>query len=297
MRTLTGNTIFENKQARNNMKAKRRYSGNDTHWGLFTLSRHSDDHWRPLGFMLDSGGRHDESESSGCHLKLHGFGYTLIMELPRLLPDFRIKHIAKSWDAATVARMGRDYYFEVFPREFGFTVSDSTLHVHYGPQTHDSITTKSKCFFLPWRQWRHIRHSLYDATGKHFWTEGKRERHEVQWAVRGACPTVTFDFDDYDGKRIQATTRIEEREWHFGDGWCKWLSLFRRPKVVRSLNIDFSEEVGPEKGSWKGGTTGHSIEMLPGELHEAAFRRYCEKEHRSKYQRFRISYVGQVSRA
>lgn len=26
---------------------------------------------------------------------------------------------------------------------------------------------------------------------------------------------------------------------------------------------------------WKGGTTGHAINMLSGELHEAAFRRYC----------------------
>jgi hypothetical protein len=32
--------------------------------------------------------------------------------------------------------------------------------------------------------------------------------------------------------------------------------------------------------------------MLPGELHEAAFRRYCEQEHHSKYQRFKISFVG-----
>jgi hypothetical protein len=33
---------------------------------------------------------------------------------------------------------------------------------------------------------------------------------------------------------------------------------------------------GP-KGSWKGGTVGHSIAMLPGELHGAAFARYCEQ--------------------
>lgn len=32
--------------------------------------------------------------------------------------------------------------------------------------------------------------------------------------------------------------------------------------------------------------------MLPGELHEAAFRRYCDQEHSSKYSRYRITYVG-----
>ena len=34
-------------------------------------------------------------------------------------------------------------------------------------------------------------------------------------------------------------------------------------------------ETGKRKGSWKGGTIGHSIGMEPGELHESAFRRYC----------------------
>lgn len=273
---------------------KRRYSGNDKHFGPFTLSRHSDGRYRPLGIVLDSGGDHEYSCNRGCNLKLHCFGYTFIVELPQLLDDYRIEHIAESWDSATVARMGRNYYFEVFRREFGFTLSDSALHVHYGPQTHDSITTKSKGIFLPWRQWRHVRYSLYDLAGKHFWTEGRWDRYEVRWAVRDVCPVITFEFDDYDGKRIQAKTRIEEREWRFGDGWFKWLSLCRKPKIQRSLDISFNEEVGPEKGSWKGGTTGHSIEMLPAELHEDAFRRYCEQEHSSKYQKFRISYVGRV---
>ena len=48
-------------------------------------------------------------------------------------------------------------------------------------------------------------------------------------------------------------------------------------KIRRSLDLEFSGETGPEKGSWKGGTVGTGIEMLPGELHEAAFRRYCQK--------------------
>jgi hypothetical protein len=272
---------------------KRRYSGNDKHWGPFTFSKHSNEGWRPLGFMLDSGGREDCDD--GCNIKLHGFGYTLICELPQVIQPFRIKHIANSWDAATVERMGRNWYYETSPREFGFTAGDGSVHVHYGPQTHDSTTTKSKVFFLPWRQWRHVRHSFYDLDGNHFWTEGKRDHYKARWAVEAACPTVSFEFDDYDARRIQAKTRIEEREWRFGDGWFKWLSLFRRPQVRRSLNLEFSEEVGPEKGSWKGGTMGHSIDMLPGELHEAAFRRYCEQEHRSKYRMFRITYVGKVS--
>lgn len=271
----------------------RRYSDDNRHYGPFTLSKHTGRNDRPFGIVLDSGAYHSSERRTGCHLKMHGFGYTLISELPQIIADHRVKHIA-GWDAATVERMGRNYYYEYFPKEFGFTFAGSALHLYFGPQTWDSTTTKSKCYFLPWKNWRHVRFSLYDLDGKLFWNEGEKERFEVRWAVQAACPTVSFEFDDYDGKRIQATTRIEEREWRFGEKAFKWLSLFRKPRIQRSLNIDFSEEVGPEKGSWKGGTVGHSIDMLPGELHEDAFRRYCQQDHRSKYRTFHITYVGKV---
>ena len=91
--------------------------------------------------------------------------------------------------------------------------------------------------------------------------------------------------------RISMTTKIEEREWRFGTGYFKWMSLFRPAKISRSLKLDFSDEVGPEKGSWKGGTVGHSIDMLPGELHEEAFRRYCSEDHRSKYRKLKLRFV------
>ena len=87
---------------------------------------------------------------------------------------------------------------------------------------------------------------------------------------------------DYDDEEITATTYTEEREYKKGTSWCKWLSLFIRPKVVRALDISFSAEVGPRKGSWKGGTVGHGIDMLPGENHESAFRRYCKKGYKAR---------------
>jgi hypothetical protein len=270
---------------------KRRYSDDDHHFWPFTLSF---SRYRTIGIILDSGG--NDGHSGSCHIRLHLRGVTLICELPRILRDHSVRHHAKTWDAETVARIGRDWYDEVFPREYGFTVSDGTLHVHYGPQPHDSTSTKRKCYFLPWRNWRHIRHSLYDLSGEHFHTEHDDAQNSwaANTAVRDACPKIRFEFDDFDGQRIVATTHIEEREWHFGTGVCRWLSWFRRPKISRDLMLEFSAEVGPEKGSWKGGTCGHAIEMLPGELHEAAFKRYCQQEHRSKYRRFRISYVGPV---
>lgn len=283
-------------------KAKRRYSGNDRHFGPFTYSRHGNDSWRPLGVMLNSGGDDEaEGDNNGCHLMLHGFGRTLVVELPRLLPDYRIRHTATYWDAATIARMGRDYYFETFPREYGFRFSDGSLHLYFGPQTHSSVDTKSKVFFLPWKNWRFIRQSWYGPTGQHIetlWETKDREVRSAQWDWRRefekTLAKTRFEIEDYDGQRIGVSTHIEEREWRFGTGAFAWLSLFRRRKIVRSLDIEFDKEVGKEKGSWKGGLIGTNIEMLPGELHEAALRRYCEQEHRDKGGRYRIKFIKAV---
>ena len=271
---------------------KRRYSGNDFHIWPFTMSKHGDQGYRPLGILINSGAHEDGR--GDCYIRFSALGYSLICELPRIVPDYCVRHQATTWDAATIARLGRDWYEERFSREYGFTFSEGNLHTYFGPQTHDSRTTKSRVFFLPWRNWRFIRHSLYDLEGKHFHTEydGARSAWAAQTAIRDACPKTRFEFEDFDGQRITATAHIEEREWRFGTGVFRWLSWFRRSSVKRDLMIEFNAEVGPEKGSWKGGTTGHSIEMLPGELHDAAFKRYCEQEHRSKYRRFRIRYLG-----
>ena len=280
---------------------KRRYSGNDRHFGPFTYSIHGSGGYRPLGAIIDSGGGGEDGDR-GCHLRLSALGRTLIVELPSILPDFRIRHVARSWDPATIERMGRNWYDEVFSRQYGFTISDNTLHAYFGPQTHDSITTKSKCYFLPWLHWRFVRQSWYGPTGQHIetlWETKNKEDRSAQWEWRHefekTLAKTRFEVEDFDGKRIGVSTHIEEREWRFGTGFFEWLSLFRRCKVRRTLEINFDHEVGPEKGSWKGGLMGTSIEMDPGELHEAAFRRYCDMEHRDRNGKYRIKIVSTLT--
>lgn len=273
----------------------RRYSGNDKHFWPFTFSIDKDSGWSPWGVMLDSGSNHDE-EHTGCHLSFYLGKYTLHIELPALIRDFRIKHLAVSWDAETIARLGRNYYYESFPREYGFRLTNkfSDLHLHYGPQTHSSDTSKSKVIFLPWMNWRFIRTSYYGLNLEHIRTIPDRTPYHEYSGFVDSLPTRNFRFLDFDGQELIASTKIEEREWRLGTGCFRWLSWFAKPKIHRSLNILFSDECGPEKGSWKGGTLGTGIDMLPGESHESAFKRYCENEHRSKYRNYRVSYIGQV---
>ena len=259
-------------------RSRRRWGDNDHYFGPFTFSFR--ERWRHFAIVLASG----EEEYPGAYLRVSAFGNTAIMSVPNwLIRPYVGWHDLSHAEWAKPGPDGRKGYTEIDRREYGFTLCDGHLSLKLGRQTMDSSTTQDWGCFLPWTQWRHVRRSFYGLNGEHVATLpdtgksylGDPGRWERERAIEDATPTVSFEFDDFDGERIVAKTKIEEREWRLGTGWFKWLSLFRRPKVSRSLDIEFSKETGRRKGLWKGGTIGHSIEMLPGDLHEAAFRRYC----------------------
>lgn len=255
--------------------SRRRWSDNDRYFGPLTYAKDSN-HYRPIALVLSSA----EEDYPGCQLRMSGFGHTLILALPDIIKPARewVDTSRYAWSKSPAGG-----YWDIHQRQFGFSVSDGFLQIYRGRCTHDSSTDRTWGYFLPWKQWRHVRHSFYGLKGEHVATLpdtgesylGDPGRFERERSIKDAVPTVSFEFDDFDGERIVATTKIEEFEWLFGTGYFKWLSLFRRPMIRRSLDIWFSKETGKRKGSWKGGTIGHSIDMLPGELHEAAFRRYC----------------------
>jgi len=257
-----------------------RWSDNDRFLGPFTYARDARG-YRPFTVMLGSG---DGDDYPGCFLRLSAFGHTLIAALPPIIKPWRRWNVITTEPTRSkIIAQGRDPgYWDSHSREFGFSAAEGALHWHYGPQTHDSETTKSKYWFYPWREHKCIRHSLYDLEGDHFatlpeWGFHHKNGWEVRNAIEAVCPVRAFQFRDYDGELIVATCRIEEREWKRGKGLFRLFYLGRN-KIGRSLDLRFSSEVGKRKGSWKGGTIGHSIDMLPGELHEAAFERYCGKE-------------------
>lgn len=266
-----------------------RWGDNDHYLGPFTFAW--SDHYRTIAISVQSG---DEDERK-AYFRFSLGRMSFLAALPTWLIRPERKRVeAKYWSAADIERMGRDWYWEAIPREYGFSIVDGHLNVKYGRATCDSSTEQSWGCFLPWTQWRHVRHSLYGLDGEHIWTEPKAAKWDAYHAAKEACPSVAFEFADFDDERLMAKTLIEEREWLFGTGWCKWLSWFVPVKIRRSLDIEFSNETGPEKGSWKGGTIGTGIDMLPDELHEAAFRRYCEGEHRSKYRKYNVKFVRRV---
>lgn len=256
----------------------RRWSDNDCYFGPFTYAKETT--YRHFGMVLDSG----DEDYPGASFRISGFGRTLILALPQwLVRPYKEKVYPKSWDFETIARLGRAWYWKIDRREYGFSIHEGHLSVHFGRQAMDSAVDQRWGCFLPWTQWRMVRHSFYGLNGEHVATlpdTGKSYRDDLgRWdrerKIKDSIPTRTFKFADFDGEKISAVTKIEEREWRFGTGWFKWLSWFCKPMISRFLDIKFSSEVGKRKGSWKGGTLGHGIELLPFETHESGFRRYC----------------------
>lgn len=259
---------------------RRRWCDNEKYWKCFVWAKQERQN-KSWGIKLRSG----DDEYPGSYILMQGFGWTFIIETPGLLKP-HVKKVIAGWDEATVKRMGRNWYENIIARDYGFSFTGSSLHTYYGIQTWDSSTTRSNVYFMPWTEMRHVRSTFYDVDGLIF----KEIKHDIDvpfdpyYEMKKETPTVTFEFTDYDGEVIQAKTLMHEREYKYGRHNFKWISWFRKSNIWRTLDIEFSKETGSEKGSWKGGTLGHGIDMKEGELHESAFKRYCS-EHQMSFTR------------
>jgi hypothetical protein len=125
---------------------------------------------------------------------------------------------------------------------FGFTFFDDRLHLHWG-KTHGKRDDPMAVVLMPWA-WRHRLHELLTEPETHPYTYTLRSG-EVQHRT--------------------ATIKVERRTW------TRWWLPFKR--VSRSIDVEFSGEVGERSGSWKGGCTGCGFPMLASETPVQALRR------------------------
>lgn len=70
-------------------------------------------------------------------------------------------------------------------------------------------------------------------------------------------------------QRVNATVYVERREWR--QKWTRWCPFFARKS--QSISVQFSEEVGEQSGSWKGGCVGCGYDMKPNETPLETLRR------------------------
>lgn len=271
-----------------------RLINNDKHFGPITYGTVD---WNPVSVVWSSG----DDDSPQSSVTVYALGKAFRVNVPNIIKPLKIKHTAKYWDNETIKRLGRNWYYELVEKRYGFMLNEGFLQVFYGEHTNDSTSDKSWGYFLPWMEWRFVERRFYDLTGKLFATLPDTDKSKIKPSARleetekviKLVPKAVFEVEDFDGNHVKVTTYIEEREWRLGNKWFKWLSMFVKPLIKRSLDIEFSEEVGKGKTSWKGGLISCSIEMLSkDELHESAFRRYCNQEHKSRSGEYKIKFIG-----
>ena len=219
---------------------------------------------------------HESYETEGWHTEF------TVMALGKMIRVSLPKWILRP------AKIQKLDYVSLVQRSYGCYLYANHFVVSYGRHTHDTETEQEWSCLLPWSEKRfhaHRYYGYYGETVKEFRGMGNFNN---EWAFKESdrLPKVKFSLKDFDGEAVIATTYLEERHWKHGTKAFKWLSWFVPDMKRRSLDLHFSTGIGEEKGSYKGGTIGHSIEVLPGELHESAMRRYCAEHN--------MTFVGRV---
>lgn len=124
----------------------------------------------------------------------------------------------------------------------------------------------NKFIHMPWTyEW--VRTSRYCKDGT--WVtdskaDGRKDFWKEEWKDKLYTEThhylYTTKYGDVQDD-IEATIGVSEMEHR--QKWLKWTKRFA--KIRKSIEIEFSNEIGSERGSWKGGTIGCGYTMLPGE--------------------------------
>lgn len=162
---------------------------------------------------------------------------------------------------------------------WGINYHNDTLWIAIGGAGNFEGGTKFKTFYMPW-QYDWVRTSLLLKDKKswvHTTKDNRLSFYEEQWKNPELVFIETHPYkyilNSGVEQNVNATITVEEMEWR--PRWFKWTSMLN--KVRKSINIEFSSEVGERTGTWKGGTGGCGYTLLPNETPLECLRR-MEKE-------------------
>ena len=270
-----------------------RLTDNDRTYGPLTIGK-SD--WNAFRVMYSSGGGDDEESYNNLVIHL-GKLFICRLKLPTIVRRYKEKVMAPSWDAATVARLGRDYYYNVYPREYGFVSCKGSTTVHYGvndDRGYLKVCSKSKFFTHPWAEHELTLHTLYDSEDKLYWKMGKYDKYNTSTDVAIAMTKTQYLIEDFDGTHVKVLVSRCMMGWEKGEGLFKFLRWFTKPEVKNYLDITFEKPVGRAKDSWKGGLISTSIDINKGESRHAVFLRYCSMVYESREGPYEIKYLERL---
>lgn len=126
---------------------------------------------------------------------------------------------------------------------YGFYFFEDHLVIEYGKSTGRPGRDPRKFINMPWG-WTHREHKILTD----------KETHPYSYTLGSG-----------EVQQRTATINAESRLWT--RPWLPWRRL------VRSINVEFNDEVGERTGSWKGGTLGCGYEMRSNETPLDCLRR------------------------
>lgn len=187
----------------------------------------------------------------------------------------------------------RSKYNEAFPPQYGFywfsegSVIPTSLWFRFGKDDGTRAGNHTLCIYMPWdKDW--VRTSYLLAGGRTWahdtYKKKIKDTYAKEFTDQLYCLYMPYTYIVNKGKpqeEKQITTAkitVREREWRWRA--FKWLPYPRW--VVKCIEVEFAEEMGPERGSWKGGVTGCSYAMRKG---ESAIQCFLRMESERKFGR------------
>ena len=166
---------------------------------------------------------------------------------------------------------------ECDPPTWGVAYHDETLWFYLGGKGNMNGGNKLLAFYSPFSlDWVRTSYLKKDNTWENEYKGNRKDYYDKEkWKDVLFEETYPYVYTLKNGQvqEREATIRVDEREWRMR--WFKWLSFTK--KVIKTIDVEFNDEVGERSGSWKGGTIGCSYEMLPNETPYECLKR-MEKE-------------------
>lgn len=133
-----------------------------------------------------------------------------------------------------------------------------------------------KCVYFDFpyitRIWK--RTEVFDTHGNLKFVENKGDKNwDERWKISKQIKTpYPYKYTLKNGEVQERIANVHVTTMHWTRKWFPFLKIKRR-----YIDVEFSDEVGEETGSWKGGCIGCSYELKQGETPEECLRR-MEKE-------------------
>lgn len=166
-------------------------------------------------------------------------------------------------------------------KEYGFSYFHGSFDIKFGEVddflydvTEYSKKSRRFHFMIPWKtQYREVL-DLLNIDGSVF---RKLSSKENGYDFKLSQPNQKFICRDFDGEYFETTCTLTYEEYWKGSNKF-WRYLFRpflQPLIKTYLNMEFSEGIGNQKESWKGGIISCSTEYRETDSNiEYALRRY-----------------------